>query len=575
MSSSEECSRENWVHHKVPRALPVGQGHIQPPTTPHAISSSLPTWDSVIAWARREKGVRDKAEYSYPRFFIGKPIQNLIHRVRERLHIRGDTISSMVFPSIRIANYCAGALKAALKTSCPDAIPDIYTIRFFLPFEARVHEEENTWTDFSVVVFPTDLAKESMLAWMDTGAGITTRHAQFCLESLDFLASDSTCPSFQTLAPLQRHRESPTLNPWRLSAPDDLLQVRAYIAHLITSERPELKRVSAEDVLLFPTGIHAIFSASEALAALAPNSDVVAYGWLYPETVHVLRRSPWNRAISFKWGTDKELDELENMLKNPGHHVTALFCEIPSNIKFISPNLERIRHLADEYNFIVACDETAGNFVNLDILPFVDVVLSSLTKMFSGASDSTPSSVVVNPNSRHYTRIQSQLAIQHESVYCFPGDVAALKRNSANMAARVRRSNANAVPVVEFLQQHPSVKQVSHPSLGPTSRWYTKHMRREGGYGNVLGVVMRDPKTARGFYDNLDVCKGSSFGTNFTLAVPYVQLACYWDQDKCEEYGLPRHVIRISVGLEDAGEIVGKIRSALEEAEKGERGNLV
>lgn len=213
-----------------------------------------------------------------PRFFIGKPIQNLIHRVRERLHIHGDTISSMVFPSIRIANYCAGALKAALKTSCPDAISDIYTIRFFLPFEARIHEEENTWTDFSVVVFPTDLTKESMLAWMDTGAGITTRHAEFCLTSLDFLASDSTCPSFQTLAPLQRRRESPTLNPWRLSAPDDLLQVRAYIAHLVTSERPEIKRVSAEDVLLFPTGMNAIFSASEALAALAPNSDVVAYG---------------------------------------------------------------------------------------------------------------------------------------------------------------------------------------------------------------------------------------------------------------------------------------------------------
>lgn len=113
------------------------------------------------------------------------------------------------------------------------------------------------------------------------------------------------------------------------------------------------------------------------------------YSWLYPETVHVLRRSPWNRAISLKWGTDKELDELEHMLKNPSHHVTALFCEIPSNIKFISPNIERIRQLADEYNFIVACDETAGNFVNLDILPFVDVVLSSLTKMFSGASDVT------------------------------------------------------------------------------------------------------------------------------------------------------------------------------------------
>jgi len=100
-------------------------------------------------------------------------------------------------------------------------------------------------------------------------------------------------------------------------------------------------------------------------------------------------RKTWDTVICFKWGTDEELDELEAMLKSRRHQITALFCELPSNVKFISPNLQRIRELADTYNFIVACDETAGNFVNLDVLPCVDVVLSSLTKMFSGASDVT------------------------------------------------------------------------------------------------------------------------------------------------------------------------------------------
>lgn len=118
--------------------------------------------------------------------------------------------------------------------------------------------------------------------------------------------------------------------------------------------------------------------------------------WLYPETVHVLRRT-WGNVISFKWGTDEELDELEELLKSRPHQVTALFCELPSNVKFISPNLQRIRELADRYDFIVACDETAGNFINLDVLPCADVILSSLTKMFSGASDVTGGRCVIIP----------------------------------------------------------------------------------------------------------------------------------------------------------------------------------
>lgn len=72
-----------------------------------------------------------------------------------------------------------------------------------------------------------------------------------------------------------------------------------------------------------------------------------------------------------------------------GQRIQALFCEMPSNIRLTCPNIDRIRSLADKYDFIVACDETAGNFVNIDILPQVDILMSSLTKMFSGASNVT------------------------------------------------------------------------------------------------------------------------------------------------------------------------------------------
>lgn len=67
--------------------------------------------------------------------------------------------------------------------------------------------------------------------------------------------------------------------------------------------------------------------------------------------------------------------------------VLALFTEFPSNPLLRSANLPRLRALADQYDFLLVVDETVGNFVNVDVLPFADIVVSSLTKVFSGASN--------------------------------------------------------------------------------------------------------------------------------------------------------------------------------------------
>lgn len=61
-----------------------------------------------------------------------------------------------------------------------------------------------------------------------------------------------------------------------------------------------------------------------------------------------------------------------------------MFCEIPSNPLLETPDLGRIRALADEFGLAVVVDETLGTFVNVDVLPYVDVVCTSLSKAFSG-----------------------------------------------------------------------------------------------------------------------------------------------------------------------------------------------
>jgi cystathionine gamma-synthase len=85
-------------------------------------------------------------------------------------------------------------------------------------------------------------------------------------------------------------------------------------------------------------------------------------------------------------GSAEDLDDLENRLKS-GERYLALFCEFPGNPLLRSPDLQRIRQLADQYDFAVIIDETIGNFLNVHVLPYADVVVSSLTKIFSGDSN--------------------------------------------------------------------------------------------------------------------------------------------------------------------------------------------
>lgn len=64
--------------------------------------------------------------------------------------------------------------------------------------------------------------------------------------------------------------------------------------------------------------------------------------------------------------------------------IIALHTEFPSNPLLRTADLPRLRQLADKHNFLIVVDETIGTFANVEILPYVDIAVSSLTKIFSG-----------------------------------------------------------------------------------------------------------------------------------------------------------------------------------------------
>jgi cystathionine gamma-synthase len=324
-----------------------------------------------------------------------------------------------------------------------------------------------------------------------------------------------------------------------------------------------------DDIYLFPCGMSAIFNAHRALLGArdgnSKNLKSINFGFSYVDTLKILEKFGPG-VVFYGHASESDLDDLEKRLVC-GERFLALFCEFPGNPLLTCPNLVRIRQLADRFDFAVVVDETIGTFANVNVLPFADMVASSLTKIFSGDCNVMGGSAVLNPNGRYYDALKAWARTELEDTY-WPEDVMFMERNSRDFVSRIDRINTNGEAICNVLRESPLVKSVFYPKFNGSRPNYEACKLPGGGYGGLISVVLRRREQAVAFYDAIDTAKGPSLGTNFTLTSPYVLLAHYGELDWAEQFGVERDLIRISVGLEETEHIVNVFKAALKVVEE-------
>ncbi|GAO48188.1 putative cystathionine gamma-synthase [Saitoella complicata NRRL Y-17804] len=321
--------------------------------------------------------------------------------------------------------------------------------------------------------------------------------------------------------------------------------------------------LSESDVYLFPSGMSSIFNTHRVLLSTFQPRKSVSFGFPYTDTLKILQK--WGPGCHFYGrGSSEELDELEKLLES-GERILALFCELPSNPLLMSPDLIRLRALADKYDFFIVVDETIGNFVNVHVMPFADIVVSSLTKVFSGDSNVMGGSMVLNPAGRHYQELKDAVANDYEDIY-WPEDAIFMERNSRDYLSRIKRINYNAEALADMVVKHPKVKQVHYPKYSTSRANYDAVKNPEGGYGGLMSITFHTIADAQVFYDALHTAKGPSLGTNFTLSSPYTLLAHYLELEWAAQYGVDAALVRVSVGLEPTDLLLQNFANALNAA---------
>ena len=171
-------------------------------------------------------------------------------------------------------------------------------------------------------------------------------------------------------------------------------------------------------------------------------------------------------------------------------------------------------------------------------------------------------SLVLSPHSRWHKQLAQTSQQRKPLAPLADVDATVLEQGSRDVGERIPRLNANTLLLAERLRQHPAVARVFHPGECQNFR---QLQRPGGGHGCLLSFELKGGREqAQRVYDALAVCKGPSLGTSFTLVCPYVLLAHYEELPWAESCGVPSHLLRVSVGLEEPEELWRRFQQALE-----------
>jgi cystathionine gamma-synthase len=573
-----------------------------PSNTPHAVSVTLPTWEATVGYEEGEDWVVNKMSSGYPRFFIHSVIQDLANNIEAKYGREGERC--MVFPSYSVAKRCREFVKAKSdKSNLSVRILQLSTA----PPEDELEKSLVIESNIGVIFFPSSEFPLAKNYWQHSGEGISSRMGEYVLKEIfhkekkpstykgSHMKQELQAQKIQQRSPsLSKSLQSPSFSSNEETEKEfntfieqkygrvlDLkfaaqakVALRRRICGKIDkshSQEDEMqkarrgKHLSETDVYLYPSGMAAIFNAHHALLQVAETKNKsVCFGFPYVDTLNILKKfGPGVHFFGF--GDDESLEDMESQLKSGEIKITALFCECPSNPLLKTPNLKKIRELADEYNFAVVIDETVGNFVNIHVLPYADIVASSLTKVFSGDSNVMAGSLILNPESKMYHTLKKYFDDEYEDLF-WAEDALYLERNSRDFAERSAKINETALATVDLLQQNPLISKVYYPSISDTKHYYDAIKTPNGGYGGLISFIFKEPEDAICFFNAVNLHKGPSLGTNFTLACPYAILAHYQELDEIAKWDIDRNLIRISIGLELESDLLGVLNKSLKQA---------
>jgi cystathionine gamma-synthase len=332
-------------------------------------------------------------------------------------------------------------------------------------------------------------------------------------------------------------------------------------SHLVARAVAGFTGGQADHTFVFSSGMAAVTAVLRALPGLTSGRKTLQIEFPYVDSLKV-QENFGNGVAYLNEARGEAFDEALQRIRQG--EFAGVFTEVPSNPLLRTVDLERLAEACEAGATPLIVDDSSVGPANVDGLRFADVVTSSLTKWVSGEGDVMAGAVTVRADSRFAEQLCEPLA--EDASECAPlyvADAEVLLSNLKSYLKRVDAVNGNGISLAAWLADHPAVSDVWHPSISNREE-YDAVKRPKGGYGGLLSFVLKNEKKTGKFYDALELSKGPSFGTPFTLVCPYTQLAHYHELGWAEGCGVSPFLLRVSCGLEPFETIRNAFEKALE-----------
>jgi methionine-gamma-lyase len=308
--------------------------------------------------------------------------------------------------------------------------------------------------------------------------------------------------------------------------------------------------------LVTASGTAAISSAL--LAVLQAGDELIATRQLYGGSYRLMRDVLPRMGI--------RVHHVEANLQGVDRLVTgktrALYVESPTNPTLGLVDLQKVVALAREHKLVSIIDNTfATPILQKPLEMGFDLVLHSATKYLAGHSDIVAGAVVGSPEL--LGKVREMMVALGGSMD--PDPAYLLIRGMKTLEIRVRRQSETALAVASFLERHPKIERVHYPGL-PTHPDYDLAKRQMTGFGGMLAFDLKGGlEAASQFSDRTKIflLAVSLGGVESLIVLPIYTSHYRMSTVELEAAGVGPGTVRMSVGLEDSGDLIADLEQAL------------
>ncbi len=311
--------------------------------------------------------------------------------------------------------------------------------------------------------------------------------------------------------------------------------------------------------LCFSSGLGAI----DAIVKLfSPGDEIISSNDLYGGSYRIFTKVFAKFGIKFHFVS---MDEPEHIRQYINKNTKLIWIETPTNPMMNIIDIAEVSKIAKEHNIMVGVDNTfATPFLQNPLDLGADLVMHSATKYLGGHSDVVMGAIVVNDD-----QLAQDLAFIQNACGATPGpqDCFLVLRGIKTLHIRMERHCQNGKTIAFHLKNHPKVDKVFWPGFESHPNYHiaVKQMRD---FGGMISFTLKGNKQADAIkvLENLQyfVLAESLGGVESLCGHPATMTHASIPAEERTKVGLSDSLIRLSVGIEDAEDLVADITDALD-----------